>query len=59
MSRVLQWVVAAALFSPDLLVPKIHLQPGVLPAKKEDMIHESHGSDLLTENLHFIITFYP
>lgn len=44
MSRFLQWVVAAALFSPDLLVPKIHLQPGVLPAKREDMIHESHDS---------------
>ena len=58
MSRVLQWVVAAALFSPGLLVPKIHLQPGVLPAKEEDMIHESPGSDLLTGNLHFI-TFYP
>lgn len=55
MSRVLQWVVAAALFSPGLLVPKIHLQPGVLPAKEEDMIHESPGSDLLTGNLHFIL----
>lgn len=40
MSRSLQLVVAAALFSPDLLVPKIHLQPEVLPEKK-DMIHES------------------